>query len=488
MTTHHSSAYLTDLVRELCNVSGETEWVEFKENNADPEIIGKNISALSNSAVLSGKTAAYIVWGIRDDDHAVVGTSFEPQRTRRGNEELENWLLRLLEPKIDFRFFTVEIDGKPVVLLEIARPIHQPVNFSGAEYIRVGSYTKNLRDFPEKERTLWRIFDQTPFEDSAAAAHQRDEEVLKLLDYPAYFDLLDLPLPENRDAILSALADDNIIRRSKASGWDVTNLGALLLAKRLSDFRRLGRKAVRIIQYRGAGRTEAIKEREEAKGYASGFNGLIGYINDLLPSNEIIGQAFRKTLPMFPASAVRELVANALIHQDFSITGAGPMFEIFDDRIEITNPGEPLVATERFVDTPPKSRNEALASLMRRFGMCEERGSGIDRVVAEIELFQLPAPLFEAPNGSTRAVLFAHRPLAKMGKEDRMRACYLHACLKYVMREFLTNASLRKRFGVKDGNKSAVSRYIREAIEADLIKPYDLKASRKTMRYVPYWA
>ena len=91
--------------------------------------------------------------------------------------------------------------------------------------------------------------------------------------------------------------------------------------------------------------------------------------------------------------AVRELVANALIHQDFSVTGAGPMVEIFDGRIEITNPGEPLVDTRRFLDNPPASRNEALTSLMRRFDICEERGSGIDKVVAEVERHQLPAPL-----------------------------------------------------------------------------------------------
>ena len=488
MTTHHSSDYLTDLVSELCNLSSETEWVEFKENNADPETIGKNISALANSAALEGKAFAYIVWGIRDQDHAVVGTTFTPRRERRGNEELENWLLRLLEPRIDFRFFNATIDAKPVVLLEIARPTGQPVSFSGVKYIRVGSYTKNLKSFSEKERALWRIFDQTPFEDGIAAERRRDEDVLKLLDYPAYFDLLEAPLPENRDAILSVLANDNIIRRSEASGWDVTNLGALLLARRLADFGRLGRKAVRVIQYKGAGRIEAMKEREEAKGYACGFNGLISYISGMLPSNEVIDQALRVTVPMFPEMAVRELLANALIHQDFSITGAGPMFEIFDDRLEITNPGEPLVATERFVDTPPKSRNEALASLMRRFGICEERGSGVDRVVTEIEIFQLPAPLFEAPEGFTRAVLFAHKPLAKMDKADRMRACYLHACLKYVMRDFLTNASLRKRFGVEDGNKSIVSRYIKEAVEENLIKPYAPGASRRMMRYVPHWA
>jgi predicted HTH transcriptional regulator len=245
---------------------------------------------------------------------------------------------------------------------------------------------------------------------------------------------------------------------------------------------------MRVIQYRGVGRTEAVKEHEGSKGYASGFAGLIGYINDLLPSNEVIGQALRETVPMFPELAVRELVANALIHQDFFVGGAGPMVEIFADRIEITNPGEPLVSTERFVDTPPKSRNDALASLMRRLRICEERGSGIDKVVFQVELCQLPAPIFEAPEGFTRAVLFAHKPLSAMDKDDRVRACYLHACLKYVMRDFLTNSSLRERFGIEEHNRSTVSRLIREAVDARAIAPYDATAAPKLMKYVPWWA
>lgn len=164
------------------------------------------------------------------------------------------------------------------------------------------------------------------------------------------------------------------------------------------------------------------------------------------------------------------------------------MVEIFVDRIEITNPGEPLVSTERFVDTPPKSRNDAFASLMRRLRICEERGSGIDKVVFQVELFQLPAPIFEAPKGFTRAVLFAHKSLSEMDKEDRVRACYLHACLKYVMRDFLTNSSLRKRFGIAEHNRSTVSRLIREAVDMQAIVPYDPVAAPKLMKYVPWWA
>ena len=273
------------------------------------------------------------MWGVDDADHKNVGTSFDPFTTKVGNEELESWLLRLLEPKIDFRFFKVPIDGKPVVVLEMARAARHPVRFKGQKFIRVGSYKKKLEAFPEKERALWRIFDQIPFEDGLAIDRITADEVLQLLDYPAYFDLLELPLPDNREGILAALAADRLIRKSDAGGWDITNLGAILFAKRLDAFRHLGRKAVRVIHYRGCDRTQTLREKLGTKGYACGFEGLIGFINVLLPANEIIGQALRASVPMFPELAVRELVANALIHQDFFITGAGPMVEIFDDRI-----------------------------------------------------------------------------------------------------------------------------------------------------------
>jgi predicted HTH transcriptional regulator len=488
MTTNRSADYLASLLHELCALPRETEWVEFKVNEAEPQVIGEYVSALANSAALVGKAFAYLIWGVRDDDHAVVGTSFDLHAARTGNEELESWLLRLLEPKLDFRFYTVEVDGHRVVLLEIARAARHPVRFSGQEFVRVGSYKKKLKDLPEKERALWRIFDQTSFEDGVAIARATDDDVLRLLDYPAYFDLLERPLPADRQGILDALADDRLIRRSDAGGWDVTNLGVILFAKRLDAFHSLRRKAVRVVQYRGTDRTETLKEQEGAKGYACGFEGLVGYIHGLLPAIEVIEQALRRNVPMFPELAVRELVANALIHQDFFVTGTGPMVEIFDDRIEITNPGEPLVDTQRFVDTPPRSRNEALASLMRRFRICEERGSGIDKVVFQVELAQLPAPLFESPEGFTRAVLFAHKPLSAMDKADRVRACYLHACLRYVMRKEMTNTTLRARFGVEEKNRSTVSRFIREAAEAGAIVPADPGAAPKLMRYLPFWA
>lgn len=488
MTPDYSTEYLIGLIQELRKQPSETEWLEFKHNNADPQEIGEYLSALANSAALYGKSEAFLVWGIDDATRAIVGTTFAPSQAKIGGEELENWLLRLLEPKIEFRFFTVTVDGHPLVLLKIGRAFRHPVRFQGQEFIRVGSYKKKLKDFPEKERALWRIFDQTPFEALVAASNIASDEALRLLDYPAYFELLERPLPDTKQSILEALQADALIAPSAAGGWDITQLGAILFAKRLTDFPALKRKAVRVIVYRGVSRVETLREQEGTRGYASGFEGLISFINGLIPTNEVIQQALRRTVPMYPELAVRELVANALIHQDFFITGAGPMVEIFEDRLEISNPGIPLVDTERFLDSPPRSRNEDLAALMRRFGVCEERGSGVDKVVFQTEYFQLPAPIFEVVGDNTRAVLFAHRPLTKMDKADRVRACYLHACLRYVNRDFMTNTTLRERFGIEPHNSATASRLIKEALEADVIRPYDESAARKLMKYVPYWA
>jgi predicted HTH transcriptional regulator len=488
MNTPPTQEYLNSLVAELRKLPAETGWVEFKENNANPEDIGEYLSALSNTAALNGKANGYVVWGVKDVTHEVVGSTFKPAVAKKGNEDIESWLARLLNPRLHFRFYEVTHEGQPVVVLEIPRAQGRPVQFQGVEFIRVGSYRQKLRDHPQIERDLWRVFDSIPFEELIALERADADLVLSVLDYPSYFELLGQPLPAGRDKILARLTEDRLIAPNQAGKWDITNLGAILFAKNLDSFKNLSRKAVRVIVYDGKGRLKTIREQVGRKGYASGFEGLIEFVNALLPRNEVVGKALRKDVPMYPEPAIRELIPNALIHQDFSVTGSGPMAEIFADRMEITNPGLPLVKTERFLDTPPRSRNEALASFMRRVGICEERGSGVDKVVFQTEFYQLPAPIFEIAEGSTRAVLFAHKPLRAMDRADRSRACYLHACLRYVERNPMTNSSLRDRFGILEKNSATASRIIREAMEDGLVKPYDPEQGKKYAKYLPHWA
>lgn len=483
-----SPIYLQGLVSELTALPRETEWLEFKTSDDRETEIGEYISALANSALRIGKPKAYLIWGVEDGTHQLAGTNFRPSAKKVGGEELENWLLQRLSPRLYFRFYELVVDEKPIVLLEIDPAYGHPVRFSNEAYIRVGTYKKKLKEFPLMEKEIWRALDKTPFETQIAAEKISGDEVLKLLDFTSYFDLMKLPLPNGNLAILNALKTESLILDCPAGGYNITNLGAILFAKKISEFPSLKRKALRLVQYKGNDRIHTQKEQEGTKGYATGFSGLIDFINAMLPANEVIGEALRTETPMYPEVAIRELVANALIHQDFSVKGAGPMIEIFSDRMEITNPGTPLVSVDRFLDSPPKSRNEILASLMRRLGICEERGSGIDKVVFETEFHGLPAPLFEVPEESTRTVLFAHKDFDDMTKDDKVRACYLHACLQMVKREKMTNKSLRVRFGLEESKNSVVSRIIANTMEAGLIIADPMSESRRDSAYVPFWS
>jgi len=476
------------LLDSLCSLPHETEWAEFKHNKAEPEEIGEYLSALANSAGLIGKPVAYMAWGIDDITHELIGTTFQPHRVKIGNEELENWLARHLYPRIDMQIEEFSVAGKPAVLFIIQACQHTPVRFKDTEWIRVGSYKHKLKDYPEKERRLWLQLTQSRFEDGVAISEVSADEVLRLIDYPGYYDLMKRSLPETRSTIIDQLCAERIIQPAFGNRYEITNLGALLFAKRLCTIPKLDRKAIRVVEYKGSDRINRIREHLDDRGYAVGFANLTAYINDRLPRNEVIGQALRSDVRIYPELAVRELLANAAIHQDLTVTGVSPLVEIFTDRIEFTNSGEPLVEPLRFLDAPPRSRNEAIAAFMRRLGICEEVGSGIDKVVFQVEQYQLPAPDFTIPPGHTKATLFAHRDLSRTDTKEKVRACYLHACLESVSNRQMTNASLRQRFGIEEKNYSIASRIIAETIKAGLIRPYDPEnRSKKHSRYSPFW-
>lgn len=474
------------LLSELRSLASETEWIEFKMNNATE--LGEYLSALSNSACIHDKEFGYIVFGVDDSTHRIKGTTFSVNQKGKGNEDLIPWLSRLLNPRVHFDCFEFEVDGKRVVLIRVRATQNTPVSFSGVSYVRIGSYKKKLSEYPHKEREIWTKKPAVFFEKEISKYDLSSDEVLKLIDYPSYFELSNSILPDNKDAILDKLRQEKIVVQDKGK-YSITKLGAILFARKLSDFEDLERKAIRVIIYQGANKLRPIKEQVGIKGYASGFRGLIGYVNDRLPSNEEIGEAFRREVKIYPELVVRELIANAIIHQDFHENGTGPMVEIYDGRIEITNPGKPLISTMRFVDHNPQSRNEKLASFMRRLNICEERGSGIDKVIFECESHHLPAPMFVEGDNYTRVIVYAHKTLRQMSQDDKKRACYLHACLKFVSGEKMTNKSLRERFDIPAKNYSIVSRLISGCIKSGLIKPDNPESkSKKDSRYIPFWA
>jgi ATP-dependent DNA helicase RecG len=478
---------LVELLKDLQALPKECEWVEYKMNNYNPQDIGEYLSALSNSACYHNQPFGYLVFGIEDVTHRLLGTSYRLSIEKKGNQEVENWIATQLNPRIDFNIFEFEFEELLFVIFRVQATRNTPVSFRGHPFIRIGSYKKSLDDHPEKEKKIWNNDKHYAFEKEIIINGLQEEDILQLIDYPSFFDLLKLPLPDNREGIIKKLIQEKVIGKEYVDYY-ITNLGALLFAKDLSAFEELERKALRVILYDGNNRIKTKKEQTGKKGYAVGFEGLVKYLEDILPSNEVIDKALRKRVALYPILAVRELVANAIIHQDFSIQGSSPMVEIFDNRIEITNPGKPLIDPLRFIDHSPESRNEILARFMRRLNICEERGSGIDKVVFECEYNQLPAPEFIVGDNYTRIILFGIRKFNEMDKQDKIRACYLHASLKYVSGEFMTNQSLRDRFGIEEHNYAIASRIISDTKEKGLVKDYDPdNKSRTYAKYLPYW-
>ena len=460
-------------------VPAETENLEFKEAKQQ----FNKVDLLRYCVALANEGGGHLVLGVTNKPpRRVVGSQAFPSQT-----SLNEIKARVLE-KLRFRVDTTELehpDGRVLIFEIPARPMGQPLAFDGAYLMRAG---EDL--VPMTPDVLKRIFaeDQQDWFSQPARTEASPDDVIALLDTQTFFELLKIPYPTNRDAVLERLQSQDLIEQ-RGQGWTITNLAAILLAKKLDAFSpALARKASRVIIYEGVNKLKTRDDKTGNRGYAVTFENLVDFVHSSAPQNHFIEEVVREEVKMFPKQAIRELIANALVHQDFLVTGASVTIEMYDDRLEISNPGIPPIQVERFIDEY-RSRNERLADLMRRFGICEEKGSGIDKVISAAEVFQLPAPDFRVGQIRTTAVLFAHQDFADMSKADRIRACYQHCCLLYVSNQRMSNQTLRERFRLSESKAATVSLVISATKEAGLIEADESEStSTRYARYLPFWA
>lgn len=271
----------------------------------------------------------------------------------------------------------------------------------------------------------------------------------------------------------------------KDDRYDILNLGAILFARKLKDFD-LGNKEVIVRKYAGTNNLVMELEYKMTVGYAVGFEDMIETVMRFTSKERI--DIRREAVPTYPRVAVRELAANLLVHQDFSITGMPITIEVFTNRLVMTNPGACLNDVNRLIDLPPHSRNEGMAQMMLQLDMCERRGSGFDRAVAAIEAMLLPAYKVQSGDDYTRVYIYPAKALKDMSKEEKVVACYQHACLLYENNQNLTNQAVRERFGIEKNKSSVASRIIADTVERGLLKISDEQnTSTKYVSYVPFY-
>ena len=398
-----------------------------------------------------------------------------------------------LEPPVSLDHTVLDYGGVRLLCVHIPESAVKPVHLRGKPmdhaFIRSGGTT---RAASRQEVGTLMLHSRTPaWEDLHVSLLLPDDQFASRLHAEPIIEMLGRPAPGSPKELIDWMEGERFVVREPSGGGYVTNLGAIAAARKLTDYPDLSRKAVRVIIYDGLNKAKTEIEQEGNRGYAISFQALIKYVMSRLPQSEVIEQALRQRQTVYPEIALREIIANALIHQDFSITGAGPLIEIFNDRIEISNPGGllPSKRLDRLIGTQPESRNEKLARAFRRYKICEERGSGLLKAGLEIELYGLPPIAFASGPNHFKVTLYSPRTFAKMSATERLEACYQHAVLKYYSDSALTNTTLRQRLKMPEKQRSMVSVLIQDAMDRGLIKAANPdNKSKKFAGYVPAWA
>lgn len=457
-------------------VPRETEGLEFKECKQQWD----RSTLLDYCVAIANEHGGHIVLGVKNSG---------PPRTVVGTNAFQN-PSKIAETILDSLHFRVDVEevqhprGRVLVFCIPSRPKGTPYHHDGRYLMRSGESL-----VPMSQDQLRRIFDEGNPEwiEQHTRSGLSEDDVLELLAGERYFRLLRAPVPRDSYAMVDRLVEDRLVDRI-SDKLAIRRIGALLLANDIKEFPDLARKTVRVVVYTGKSKSETKLTQIGSKGYAVGFRGLVAFVMGQIPQNEIVKQALRAESKLVPDTVIRELLANAIIHQDFSETGVSITVDIYSNRIDISNPGKPVIRPERFIDSS-KSRNERFADFMRRMGICEEKGSGIDKVIQQIEIYQLPAPAFTYDDVRTQVTIFGPTQIEHMDRADRVRACYQHCCLKYVISERMTNQTLRVRFGLPVAKTAIVSQAIAATVDDGLVRLDEkVGTSRRFARYVPFWA
>ena len=468
------------LRKSLSPIPNELNELDWKSGLSDKtERMAQHLSAFAN---LNG--GGLLVFGVHDD-----GTFFTMNKSEIDKivQKLGNIAMNNLSYPIPIEHSVIDFDGHSLLFIYVPEQKDEPVHLRGndpytAYHRSAGQTVKMSRN---QVKALIATSQGITFEQKIAQYNLTKDDILKLLDYKALFRLLDKQIPHSEDTIIERLTQYHLCER-KGENWAITNLGAILFAADLQKFPSMAGHEVIVRKYIGENNRQQEFEQHGAYGYAVGFEGLVDFVMNITSTEDI--KVKRESIPTYPRIAIREFIANALVHQDFGITGMPVTIEIFSNRISITNAGAPLNDINRLIDLPPQSRNEQLAQMMFTLGICERRGSGIDRAIAAIEEMLLPPVKFTKSEHHTRIFMFPQKSYKEMSKQEKILACYQHACLRYEDGGTINNQSVRERFKLPKNNTSVVSRIISETQAAGFIKPADIEtASKKYMTYIPYY-
>ncbi len=381
---------------ELRNLPKETEWVEFKHDYVLHEEIGEYISALSNSACLHDKKNAYLVYGVENETHNIVGTSFNPN-AKVGNEELENWLAHLLSPKIDFRIHSFDYNANRIVLFEIDATKCTPVKFQGKSFIRVGSYKKKLSDHPEKERKIWKKdggFDWSAQICSNAAISDLDSNAIA----KARDEYNKKNQPKTQE--INSWSDEVFLNKTKITiEGKITNTAILLLGNEESEHY-ISPSVAKITWILKNEKNENRDYEHFGPPFILNSNSVFERIRNLKYRYLLGGTLFPTEIDKYEPYVIREALHNCIAHADYELNES-IVVEEKPEELTFINAGIFMPGSVEKViqeNRPQPHRNPFLATAMLNLGMIDIIGSGIVRMFMLQKERSFPLPDYDLSN------------------------------------------------------------------------------------------
>ena len=352
------------IVLKLCALNDEQEWFEFKENWFQPEALGEYVSALSNAAAFHYKKYGYFIWGVDDQTHEIVGTTFN-QYCEHNREPYQNYLARNLSPSINFRFEEVDIDGKRVVVMMIPAATEIPTSFKEKRYLRIGSSKCPMKDCPKSEIELFKILDGRTETIESIPSKYQDLTFQKLFGYygskgivlnqKTFIRNLGLRNQEGEFNLLAQLLSDNSHFPLRVTIFDGKTKGSNLFSVREFGYNCLLYSLDELLRY--------------------------GDVLNLIRADETNRVVDRKEVPLFDNKAFREAVINAVLHNKWT-EGNEPMISVFSDRIEILSRGTipPAQTMEGFFLRESIPVNEKLSEIFLQLHISEKSGRGVPKI------------------------------------------------------------------------------------------------------------
>lgn len=472
------------LIKVALESGRETPWFEFKRSMADPEQIAKTVSAIANSATLHDKAYGAMIWGVEDTTLDLVGTAFDPHNAKKGNEALIPWLSAQLDNIQLLEFHSCDYNHERMVVMIVGAATNAPTLFQGTAFVRVDSHTVDITRNVSVHRQLWeKLLRQNP-DEGVVISDLSESDIESLLATDLMLEQLHIP----KAKLVREMKRLGIVVEDTSGQFSIPAWSALIYARDLISIPALARKSLRFYTYAGEQRDQLERDLSSPFGYLRAYRQILDQLKTLLPTPERDFGAHRTGIERYSLLAINETIGNALAHQDLTISGTGPLVELFSNRIEVTNPGLPLIDVDLLVNATPQSRNEKLASHMRRLELIQERGSGWDLIAMEVARMNLPAPRVETITDQFRVVFRPEESMHHLSREDRLWTLYLHACLKWLNHTPISNSDVRERFSISQGNAASASRLLNDAVNERFLKQLDLNAGRGQMKYVPHWA